>query len=94
MPYDPNTRRYTPDFGGPPQQQGWVDMGDDQPIDMGPAAGAFKQRFMQNRGAGDMSNPVANQDMPELMSGGMDAGGGSPVSGGLGGKIKGGLKSL
>ncbi len=91
MPYDPNTKRYTPDFGGPPQQQGWVDMGEDQPIDMGPAAGAFKQRFMQ-KPAGDMSNMPVNNDLPMDM-GGMDAGGGSPVSGGVGGKLK-GLKSL
>lgn len=90
--YDPNKKLYSPDFGAPPQPQGWVDMGEDQPIDMGPAAGAFKQRFMQKPNAGDMSNPVRDDAMPEMMSGGMDGGGGAAV--GLGGKLKGGLKSL
>ncbi len=89
--YDPYKKLTTPDFGSQPQPQGWVDMGDDQPIDMGPAAGAFKQRFM-NKPAGDMSNMPVNHDLP-LDMGGMDGGGGAPVSGGLGGKLK-GLKSL
>ncbi len=90
--YDPYKKLTTPDFGAPPQPIGWQDMGEDQPIDMGPAAGAFKQRFM-NKPAGDMGNPVTHQDLPEMMSGGMDGGGGSAVGGGLGGKLK-GLKSL
>jgi len=35
---------FMPDFG-PPPQQGWVPMGEDeQPIDFAPAASAFKQR--------------------------------------------------
>ncbi len=83
-PKKPMTADYAP-------QQGWVDFGQDQPIDMGPAAGAFKQRFMQNRGAGDMTNVPSFDYKPETMEGISDAGGGAAA--GLGSKLK-GLKSL
>ncbi len=85
--YDPNKKLYSPDFGAAPPQQGWQDMGEDQPIDMGPAAGAFKQRFMQKPNAGDMANVPSFDYKPETMEGIGDAGGGAPIK-------KGGLKSL
>jgi hypothetical protein len=45
MPYDAARKLFLPDFQ-PEQQQGWVNMPDDAPIDAGPAVGAFKQRFL------------------------------------------------
>jgi hypothetical protein len=90
MPYDPNRRIQTPDFY-PAEQQGWVNMGDDDPVNMQPAASALKQKFTQRPNAGDMTNMPVNNDMPMDM-GGADAGGGGAA--GLGGKLKGGLKSL
>jgi len=90
--YDEKRRLYLPDMA-PPEQQGWQQFAEDEPIDMAPAAGAFKQRFMQNRGAGTGTAPMPTMnDLPEMASG-PDAGGGAPVGGGLGGKLK-GLKSL
>ena len=87
MPYDPVRRIYTPDMA-PPEQQGWQQFAEDEPIDMGPAAGAFKQRFMggPRNGAGDMTNMPTTDALPEMTSGG-NAGGGSPLK-------KAGIKSL
>lgn len=77
---------YTPDFYPNAQPMGWQDMGDDESINIAPAAGAFKKRFMGGN-KGDMSSPTPMMnDLPEMM-GGIDAGGGAPVKGK-------GLKSL
>lgn len=89
MPYNPLRKLYTPDFV-PEQMQGWQDFGESQDVNIQPAVGAFKQRFMGNRG--DMNN-VPNpgmDDLPEMQSMG-DAGGGAPMNAPMKGK---GLKSL
>lgn len=60
-----------------PQPQGWVDMGQDQPIDAGPAASAFKQRFMTPK---PMAKPRIGDALPH-------AGGGEAVAPHVGSEI-------
>jgi hypothetical protein len=87
MPYDEKRRLYSPDFL-PPDQQGWVDMGQPDQINIAPAAGAFQSRFMGGN-KGDMNNvpnPTMN-DLPEMDSAMPDNAGGAPMKGK-------GLKSL
>jgi hypothetical protein len=56
---------FTPNFY-PDQPMGWQPMGDNQQINIAPAVGAFKNRFMSNRGdMGNVPNPTAN-DVPEM----------------------------
>jgi len=74
-----------PDFY-PDEPQPWMDFPEDEPIDMGAAAGAFKQRFMQPRGDMGTGRTPMPTSLPEMDSG-IDGGGGSPL------KPK-GLKSL
>lgn len=66
-------RLYQPDQQPPNvllQSPGWVDMGEDQPIDIGPAASAFKERFMKPK---PMVAPVHSvpeaQIAPHMMQG-------------------------
>lgn len=65
---------YEPDFY--PQMDGmdWVDMGDPQQVDISPAVGAFKQRFMQkppatapNMGIHEMGHAMPDAAVPDVM---------------------------
>lgn len=64
-----------PDFTAefmPPQQQpppqGWIDMGEDQPIDFAPAVNAFQQRFMGARSAPAHGAPGPHTASPPPMA--------------------------
>lgn len=78
MPYDPLRKLQTPDFL-PPEMQGWQDMPQDQQVNIQPAVGAFKQRFMGNAGQGDAPSPTMD-NLPMDM-GGADASGGAAIKG-------------
>lgn len=87
MPFNPYSRKpYEPDqfqAAMPMEGAGWQDLGDDQVnIDAGPAASAFKQRFMNPR-------PVAKIDTPPLPHGG-----GMPMAGHEASPMMKGPKSL
>jgi hypothetical protein len=94
MGYDPVRKIMTPDFG-PPAQPGWVQFDEDQPIDMGPAASAFKSRFMSKTPAAQ-TDAAHLPDMP-AMAPHEDLGGGqllhgadalsTPVKKGMGGSL-------
>lgn len=76
---------YRPDIQ-PPEQPGWLDMGEDQSIDFAPAASAFKQRFMSGgKLGGGSGGPDAGGGAPTTWPGGPIApkGGGVPGKGGL-----------
>lgn len=75
--YDPR-RSYQPDQQPPNvllQSPGWADMGEDQPIDIAPAANAFKERFLNKPQAvapehvGALGRPAEEQAVPHMMQG-------------------------
>ncbi len=82
--YDEKRRLYLPDMA-PPEQQGWQQFAEDGPIDMAPAAGAFKQRFMSGprNGAGTGTTPMPTANDLPMDVGGFDAGGGAPLKKGI-----------
>jgi len=98
MVYDPYKRNApdTPNLLMPPQE--WVDMGDDQqqPIDFGPAAGAFKDRFMNPSAPVSTAGPMghAAEAIPAMGHAAVDApkAGHEAVAGAV--KGKGGMNSL
>jgi hypothetical protein len=78
---------YSPDFYPDNAIPEWQDMGESQQVNIAPAVGAFKQRFMGNRGdMNNVPNPGMN-DLPEMDSMMPDNAGGAPMKGK-------GLKSL